>query len=89
MAEELGRFMACAVLEIPKVPVLKHCPGSLHCSTGNFTQESFHGRGKAAPCIFPVLGLSAEICAPSELCLVEKEERKMPLSLPRADKQES
>lgn len=89
MVEEQGRFMACTALEIPKVPVPKHCPRSLHCSTGNFTRQSFHGRGKAAPCIFPVLGLSAEICAPSELCLVEKEERKMPLSLPRADIQES
>lgn len=89
MAEELGRFMACAAMEIPKVPVPKYYPCSLHCSTGNFTQQSFHGKGKAAPSIFPVLGLSAGICAPSELCLVEKEERKMPYSLPRADKQES
>lgn len=81
--------MASAALEILKVPVPKHCPCSLQCSTGNFTQHSSYGKGKAAPSVFHVLVLSAGICAPSELCLVEKEERKMPHSLPRADKQES
>lgn len=89
MAGELGIFMASAALEIPKVPVPKHCPCSLYWSTGNFTQQSFPGKGKTASSVFPVLGLSDGICAPSELCLLEKEERKMPYSLPRADKQES
>lgn len=81
--------MAYAALETPKVPVPKHCPCSLHCSTDNFTQQSFHGKGMAVPFLFAVLGLFAGICAPSELCLIKKEERKMPHSLPRADKQES
>lgn len=86
MAEELGRFMASAALEIPKVSLPEHCPCSLHCSTGNFTQQSSHGKGKAA---LPQTFLSLCSLLGSVLCLVEKEERKMPHSLPRADKQES
>lgn len=58
MAEDLGISVTGAALEIRRVPVLKHCPYSLHYSMGNFTQQSFPSKDKSAPSIFPVLGPS-------------------------------
>lgn len=88
MAEDLGISTTAAALEISKVPVLRCCPWSLHCSAGNLTQKSFHEKSKAALSIFLVFGLSVGLCAPPVLCLVEKGERRMTRFLPRSDKQE-
>lgn len=63
MAEDLGISMAGAALEMLAAPVLRSCSFSLQCSTGNFTQQSFSGKGKSAPSIFPVLGLSVRLRA--------------------------
>lgn len=76
MAEDLGISTTAAALEISKVPVLRCCPCSLHCSTGNLTQKSFHDKSKAAPSIFLVFGLSVGLCAPPGLCLVGKRRKK-------------